>query len=194
MNRPLQEALSSLRQEHQEIAAPDSIKRDLVMLVKAGVDSNRSQQGSWFRVAALGAAVAACMAAGIFYRYQAAPALPVRPVAPAIVPDVPLVATAPQQQSASHVSKGPSPVLHRRARQRAAAVPAVNGTTDPFIALPSSEGLPAPSMATLVRMQIRRDELRQYGFDVSPADASEMVLAEFVVGQDGLSRAVRFVR
>jgi hypothetical protein len=65
---------------------------------------------------------------------------------------------------------------------------------DLFIKLPSSEGLPAPSMATLVRMQIRRDELRQYGFDVSPAVASQMVLAEFVVGQDGLSRAVRFVR
>ncbi|NUQ27355.1 MAG: hypothetical protein HOQ35_02385 [Acidobacteriaceae bacterium] len=65
---------------------------------------------------------------------------------------------------------------------------------DPFITLPSSEGLPPPSMATLVRIQIRRDELRQYGFDVSPAVASQMVLAEFVVGQDGLSRAVRFVR
>ena len=29
MNRPLQEALSSLRQEHHEITAPDSIKRGL---------------------------------------------------------------------------------------------------------------------------------------------------------------------
>jgi len=64
---------------------------------------------------------------------------------------------------------------------------------NPFITLPSSEGLPAPSMATLVRTQIRREELRQYGFDVSPTVASEIVLAEFVVGQDGLSRSVRLV-
>ena len=80
-----------------------------------------------------------------------------------------------------------------RTVKRATTAPVVN-VMNPFITLPSSEGLPAPSMATLVRMQIRRDELRQYGFDVSPAVASEMVLAEFVVGQDGLSRAVRFVR
>ncbi|HEY1216370.1 MAG TPA: hypothetical protein VGE93_22330 [Bryobacteraceae bacterium] len=190
MNRPLQEALSSLRQEHQEIAAPDSVKRGLVALVEAGVISGRSPQRSWFRVAALGAALAACGVVGVFYRYRATPALPVQPVT---VASMPLVGKTPQERPISSVPKRKSPVMHTRTAKRAMTAPTVIDM-DPFITLPSSEGLPPPSMATLVRIQIRRDELRQYGFDVSPAVASQMVLAEFVVGQDGLSRAVRFVR
>lgn len=194
MNRPLQEALSSLRREHREIAAPDSVKQGLVALVEAGVISSRSPQRPWFRVAALGAALTACAAVGVFYRYHATSALPLPPVTVASVPGMPLVATTPQERLTPAASAGKSPVVHTRTGKRATTAPAFNGTMNPFIALPSSEGLPAPSMATLVRIQIRRDELRQYGFDVSPAVASEMVLAEFVVGQDGLSRAVRFVR
>lgn len=192
MNRPLREALSSLREEHQEITAPDSVKRGLIAMVEAGVVS-RSSRRSWFRVAALGAALAACTAIGVFYRSHATSGLPVPPVTLASVPSVPLTATTPQERPVRSDAKGKSPVMHTRTGKRATTAPAVNNM-NPFIALPSSEGLPAPSMATLVRMQIRRDELRQYGFDVSPAVASEMVLAEFVVGQDGLSRAVRFVR
>ncbi|MGO4211091.1 hypothetical protein AB4Y89_05875 [Terriglobus sp. 2YAB30_2] len=193
MNRSLQEALSSLRQEHQEIGAPDSVKRGLVALVEAGVVSGKSPQRSWFRVAALGAALAACSAVGVFYRYHATPALHVQPVTVASLPNTLPAAGAAQERSTPSASKGKSPAAHTRTGKRPTTAPAMNDM-NPFITLPSSEGLPAPSMATLVRMQIRRDELRQYGFDVSPAVASEMVLAEFVVGQDGLSRAVRFVR
>jgi len=192
MNRPLQEALSSLREEHQEITAPDSVKRGLVALVEAGVVS-RSSRRSWFRVAAFGAALTACAAVGVFYRYHATSALPVPPVTLASVPSVPLTATTAQERPARSGSKEEFPVMHTKARKRAMTAPAVIDM-NPFITLPSSEGLPPPSMTTLVRIQIRRDELRQYGFDVSPAIASQMVLAEFVVGQDGLSRAVRFVR
>ena len=43
-------------------------------------------------------------------------------------------------------------------------------------------------------MRIRRDDLREFGMDVPPTAAPETVLAEFVVGEDGLSRAVRLVR
>lgn len=193
MNRPLQEALSSLRQEHQEIAAPDSVKRGLVALVEAGVISGRSPQRPWFRVVALGAALAACGAVGVFYRYHATPALPVQPVTVASMPGTPFVGKTPQERPTSSVPKGKSPVMHTRTAKRAMTATAVIDM-NPFITLPSSEGLPPPSMATLVRIQIRGDELRQYGFDISPAVASQMVLAEFVVGQDGLSRAVRFVR
>lgn len=193
MSHLLQEALSSLREEHKEIAAPDSIKRGLVMLVKASVVTARSPQRSWFRVATLGAALATCAAVGVFYRDRATPVLPVRPVAVASSLGVPLVAAAPQEHPTPSGSKAKSPVVRTRTGKRATTATAVNDMS-PFVALPSSEGLPEPSMATLVRRQIRRDELRQYGFDVSPTVASEMVLAEFVVGQDGLSRAVRFVR
>jgi hypothetical protein len=43
-------------------------------------------------------------------------------------------------------------------------------------------------------MRIERDCLRQYGLDVPPTLAPETILAEFLVGEDGLPRAVRIVR
>jgi hypothetical protein len=66
--------------------------------------------------------------------------------------------------------------------------------TTEFIALPGSETLPAPLETSILRVRVPKGELRQYGFDVPPPDTGEMVGADFVVGDDGLARAVRLVR
>jgi hypothetical protein len=67
-------------------------------------------------------------------------------------------------------------------------------TVTEFIAVPGSETLPAPLETSILRVRVPKGELRQYGFDVPPPDAGEMVGADFVVGDDGLARAVRLVR
>jgi hypothetical protein len=43
-------------------------------------------------------------------------------------------------------------------------------------------------------MHIQKAELRQYGLDVPATAGSETILAEFVVGEDGLPRAIRLIR
>jgi hypothetical protein len=63
-----------------------------------------------------------------------------------------------------------------------------------FVALPGSQALPPPMETTVLRMQLRKGELREYGFEIEPPLASEFVQADFIVGDDGLARAVRFVR
>jgi hypothetical protein len=67
-------------------------------------------------------------------------------------------------------------------------------TVTEFMAVPGSETLPAPLETSILRVRVPKGELRQYGFDVPPPDAGEMVGADFVVGDDGLARAVRLVR
>ena len=63
-----------------------------------------------------------------------------------------------------------------------------------FVALPGSETLP-PSMETsILRVQLSKGDLRQYGFDIPSPVAGELIRADFVVGDDGLARAIRFVR
>src|SRR3954470_2570687 len=63
-----------------------------------------------------------------------------------------------------------------------------------FVALPGSETLP-PSMETsILRVQLSKGDLRQYGFDIPSPVAAELIRADFVVGDDGLARAIRFVR
>jgi hypothetical protein len=63
-----------------------------------------------------------------------------------------------------------------------------------YIELPSSAGLPASSAIIILRVQLRRGDLRQFGLDISPPSASELISADFAVGEDGLARAVRFVQ
>lgn len=65
---------------------------------------------------------------------------------------------------------------------------------DEFVPLPVSEGLAPASDLSVVRVKVKGSDLQQYGFD-APADvAAQMMLAEFVIGEDGLPRAIRIVR
>jgi hypothetical protein len=63
-----------------------------------------------------------------------------------------------------------------------------------FIALPSAELLPAPREVRVWRVRIARGELAQYGFNVPPTKAADLIYADFAVGEDGLPREIRFVR
>ena len=65
---------------------------------------------------------------------------------------------------------------------------------DEFVALPASEGLPPAAELSVVRMQLRGSELQQYGLQAPADGAAQTMLAEFVVGEDGLPRAIRIVR
>ena len=60
-----------------------------------------------------------------------------------------------------------------------------------FVTVPSGEFLPAPAATAVLRLKLRRADLREYGFQVDPAVASEVIDADFMVGDDGLARAVR---
>jgi hypothetical protein len=64
---------------------------------------------------------------------------------------------------------------------------------DEFVALPVSEGLRPAAEMSVVRIKLKGSDLQQYGLD-APADAvAKTLLAEFVVGEDGLPRAIRIV-
>jgi hypothetical protein len=63
-----------------------------------------------------------------------------------------------------------------------------------FVALPASQTLPEPLQTTRLQVRIRIGDLRQWGVDVPELFASEYAQAEFLVGEDGLARAVRVIR
>jgi|SRR5947207_1826601 len=81
------------------------------------------------------------------------------------------------------------PPFHEAATNRA-----TGNSLDEFVPLPVSEGLPPAAELSVVRIKLRGSDLRQYGLE-APADAvAQTMLAEFVVGEDGLPRAIRIVR
>jgi hypothetical protein len=83
------------------------------------------------------------------------------------------------------VDREPAPAAEDRTRE----------VTTVFFPLTYSH-VPAPD-AHLVRMQVPRSALDSFGvtaFDTPDSASSTTVLADVVVGDDGLARAVRFVR
>jgi hypothetical protein len=71
---------------------------------------------------------------------------------------------------------------------------ATGNSLDEFVPLPVSEGLPPAAELSVVRIKLQGSDLRQYGLE-APADAvAQIMLAELVVGEDGLPRAIRIVR
>ena len=63
-----------------------------------------------------------------------------------------------------------------------------------FVDLPAGAALPAATMTTILRVEMRKEDLRQYGLTVPAAVGAELVRADLMVGEDGLARAVRFVQ
>lgn len=63
-----------------------------------------------------------------------------------------------------------------------------------FLPLPSSEFVAPPQTTSILTIQVRKGDLRQYGLDVPAPLAAELVRVDFVVGEDGLARAMRLVR
>jgi hypothetical protein len=81
-----------------------------------------------------------------------------------------------------------------KVRARAAAWTQTREFVTEFIDLPGSETLPEPLQTSILRVRVLKGELRQFGFDVPPPAAAELIRADFVVGDDGLARAVRLVQ
>lgn len=186
----LEEALSVIRQEHQRIAAPQSTKAALIREVRTSVKVSRSARRLWPMPVLLGSAflLICWICANSFLARHPTPK-PESPIS---------IATRPQPFAES-VRKDPltRPSETRTHGRRVRAIgPPSSGTNNigEFVTLPSSEGLPAPTTATVVRMRIRRDDLRELGIVAPPTTTQETLTAEFVIGEDGLSRAVRLIR
>ncbi len=64
----------------------------------------------------------------------------------------------------------------------------------PFFPLREGEDLTALESLRLVRVELPGSALSEVGLPVDPETANEPVKADVVLGQDGLARAIRFVR
>lgn len=79
-------------------------------------------------------------------------------------------------------------------RQASIPVPAVapaSATPDDFLPLPYAN-VPV-SRGQIVRMPVAREALVSFGLDPGGPDASAVVLADVLIGEDGLARGVRFI-
>jgi hypothetical protein len=205
-DRELDEILTEIGREHRAIGAPD--KLEPLLCAAAGSRKNAiSMPGlrftwTWAAVVILLAAVAT---AGVIWQTrrshrpqnQQVRSVPVPQVRPE--PMLPSARVTGRQSVQSQSVQSKSAPVRRAATERAghrdsSPKQATWNSLDEFVPLPVSEGLPPAAELSVIRIKLRGSDLQQYGLE-APADAvAQAMLAEFVVGEDGLPRAIRIVR
>jgi hypothetical protein len=136
--------------------------------------------GRWAYAAAAALAVAAC--AAWFFVKADRPSPPPRQLA---------VSTPAETKLAPPANLAPTP----RHRQPARRPPdEVDAEVASFIALPFSDDALPLGDATVVRVEVPIEELRLTGLTVDGAHAGALLLADVLMGIDGLPRGIRFVQ
>jgi hypothetical protein len=205
-DRELDEILAEIGREHRAIGAPDRLESVLCAAPagrKATIGMPRLR--SAWTLAAVGILLAAVATAGVFWQTRRnhqtqgqqaqnqqalsgrAPTFTAEPTHPST-----RVAGHPNVQSKSAALR--SAEADRAGHRNPPAKQPSSNSLDEFVPLPVSEGLPPAAELSVVRIKLRGSDLQQYGLE-APADAeARTMLAEFVVGEDGLPRAIRILR
>jgi hypothetical protein len=181
----MKETLSALAAESAGLEASPRVRRELLAEL-----SNRRVRSGWRRTAKWGfwpAVAAACLVAGFWIgtdRDDGIKPSTVVQTQPAISPaEVPVEpATEPVVESAPSPARGfrNTPVRSAQNGYEYAAV-------SPWY---FHSGLPSPATARVVRTEVSQATAEQFGVY---ADGPQ-VAAEILVGDDGLARAIRFLR
>jgi hypothetical protein len=198
-DKELDEILAEIGREHRKIGAPEWLEP--VLFAAAG-KGNRAVGKPRLRLAWTLAAAAILLAAvataGVIWetrgshRTQTPQARSVP--APQLRPG-PMLAS--MRGTAGESVPAKSGLLRRAGRDSARVAstkqPAWN-SLDEFVALPVSEGLPPAAELSVIRIELRASDLQQYGLQAPADGVRRTMLADFVVGEDGLPRAIRIVR
>jgi hypothetical protein len=200
-DRELDEILAEIGREHRAIGAPEWLE-PLLFAASGSRKSAIGQRRARFTwtLAAVVLLLAAVATGGVIWQTrrshqqqtQQARSVP----APQLGPESRLPSTrvterqSVQSKSALVRSAGRDHVSLRDPSPKQSTW----NSLDEFVPLPVSEGLPLAAELSVVRIKLRGSDLQQYGLE-APADAvAQTLLAEFVVGEDGLPRAIRIVR
>jgi hypothetical protein len=201
-DRELDEILAEIGRAHRAIDAPQRLEAALRAEAGRRKDSigARKLRLRWTSAAAA-ILLAAIATSGAIWQVRNAHRHQdhqVRSVsAPQVMPEQPLPSAqiAARNHAAATVSTRARKAGADRPRFHEASTNRATGNSlDEFVLLPVSEGLPPAAELSVVRIKLQGSDLGQYGLE-APADAvGQTMLAEFVVGEDGLPRAIRILR
>lgn len=188
--RSLAETLQRLAQSASAQEAP---RRVGAVLLTAFRQQHRAAQGvRLWRVAwAVGAAAAALAISFTLWHGWPSPKKDGGKAAPVAV-------SAPPKPSAKSVAasvkeKPASVAVSKRGDKKTAARKQPDEFAQGFVPLPYADTYGPFEAGEIVRVKLGRAALESLGFTVAGPEADQQVLADVLVGQDGLPRAIRFV-
>jgi hypothetical protein len=200
-NQELDEILAEVGREHREIGAPERLEP--ILFAAAGSKKRAlsvPRPGFTWNWAAVAILIFGVATAGTIWQIRKRPQPNNQQVQSAPVPQVRAEAALPsssvtERQSVTAKSTRAGRDGRHRASQRDSSLGQPSWSTlDEFVPLPVSEGLAPAADLSVVRIKLRGSDLQQYGLEAPTDAAAKTMLAEFVIGEDGLPRAIRIVR
>jgi hypothetical protein len=200
-NRELDEILAQIGREHRAIDAPERLESILFAAADSQKNASAAQRlrFSWIW-ATVSLLIAAVVIAGTIWQIRKQPQPGDQQVQSAPVPQVraesasPPASVAAKKSITARSTPAAKTVTNRARRPDSPPKQPSWSALDEFVPLPVSEGLAPAADLSVVRIKLKGSDLQQYGLE-APADAAaQTMLAEFVVGEDGLPRAIRIVR
>lgn len=199
-NRELDEILAQIGREHRAIDAPERLESILFAAADNKKNASAAQRlrFSWI-LATVSLLIAAVVIAGTIWQIRKQPQPGNQQVQSAPVPQVRAESASPASVGAkksitARSTPAAKTVTNRARRPNSPPKQPSWSALDEFVPLPVSEGLAPAADLSVVRIKLKGSDLQQYGLE-APADAAaQTMLAEFVVGEDGLPRAIRIVR
>lgn len=189
--RALTAGFAVLRGDDAARNAPLRVEQALLVAV-ARAEPRRPH---WMKRAGIGAVAAAIVISTVIALRRPEPGNPPRNAAVA-PPAAPEAAKAPEPPPARVIPPAPRPL--RRERQRAqkaarrAVEPAEREIATEFIALVYDPD--PPERGRLVRVKLPRSALVTFGLPMNEDRSEDRVKADVLLGEDGVARAIRFVR
>ena len=182
--RTLVAGLRALKDVTALESAPERVQKAVLTEFRASVRPARQSRIRWWAVAAAAAAVVTC-----FIVYTSKP----RPEAPLTkIQAAPQIVTAAPEKPSTVVQTAKRK-RHVRPSASRRPEPAAEVATD-FLPVLAAPALQPGEHAAVVRVELPRSSLRAFGLPSSEERRSDRVNADVVLGQDGLIRAVRFIR
>lgn len=160
--------------------APPRVEAALRMAFRENV---RRRRWKWITFGSA-AALAAAAASVFVYAELSRPQPPI----PAVVAHI-----GPPARVQPQAAKAVAVALPRPKRKRHQRPAPAREVPREFIALPYGDDALIRERATVMRVEMPRSAMRLVGFPVAEERANEKVMADVLLGPDGLARAVRFV-
>jgi len=174
--------LEALKQESRDLEAPLSVEQELLRVFRSRWRPARNRSRLW-----IPAAAAAALAVGFWFGLRPAPIEPL-PGLEATLRFSPPVAHIPINRTPAvrRVPRPPKPVLAGQRRLPEAA-------TDFIPMYPALPHVPDETVQ-VVRISLPRSEMLRFGLPVGPGPQGARVKADVLLSEDGIARAIRFVR
>jgi len=180
-SQDLQKMLAALRDDVQPSQAPPHLEAALRAAFRAQVKPRRRPQWiGW----AMAAAAAMVVAAGVGTTWMPKP-VPRPPYPPAPMAKAPDPLPAPPLVARRVVKRAPRPRLVQLQQEE---------VTTQFLPLDDTLHLAPIESGQVLRVQVPRATLVRFGLPVNQERMMDRIPADVVFGQDGIARAIRFVK